>query len=81
MATKYYLDQPGLERLVDYINNSLDNKANIGDIPANVVVKADLADYALKSDIPESADLRAGLIFDSFACITDAKTKASSHNF
>ena len=57
MATKYYLDQPGLERLVDYINNSLDNKANIGDVPANVVVKADLADYALKSDIPEGQDL------------------------
>ena len=57
MATKYYLDQPGLERLVDYINNSLDNKANIGDVPANVVVRADLADYALKSDIPEGQDL------------------------
>ena len=57
MATKYYLDQPGLERLVDYINNSLDNKANVGDVPANVVVKADLADYALKSDIPEGQDL------------------------
>jgi hypothetical protein len=57
MATKYYLDQPGLERLVDYINNSLNNKANVGDVPANVVVQSDLADYALKSDIPESADL------------------------
>ncbi len=57
MATKYYLDQPGLERLVDYINNALGNKANIGDVPANVVVQSDLADYALKSDIPESADL------------------------
>ena len=57
MATKYYLDQPGLERLVDYINDALDNKANVGDVPANVVVQSDLADYALKSDIPESADL------------------------
>ena len=57
MATKYYLDQPGLERLVDYINNSLSNKANAGDIPDNVVVKSDLADYALKSDIPEGQDL------------------------
>ena len=57
MATKYYLDQPGLERLVDYINNSLSNKANTGDIPDNVVVKSDLADYALKSDIPEGQDL------------------------
>ena len=57
MATKYYLDQPGLERLVDYINNSLNNKANVGDVPANVVVQADLAAYALKSEIPESADL------------------------
>lgn len=57
MATKYYLDQPGLERLVDYINNSLNNKANVGDVPANVVVQSDLANYALKSEIPESADL------------------------
>ena len=57
MATKYYLDQPGLERLVDYINNSLSNKANVGDMPENVVVRSDLADYALKSDIPEGQDL------------------------
>lgn len=57
MATKYYLDQPGLERLVDYINDSLDDKANVGDVPANVVVQSDLANYALKSEIPESADL------------------------
>lgn len=57
MATKYYLDQPGLERLVDYINDSLSNKANVGDVPANVVVASDLDAYALKSDIPESADL------------------------
>ena len=57
MATKYYLDRPGLERLVDYINDSLENKANVGDVPANVVVRSDLADYALKSEIPESADL------------------------
>ena len=56
---KYYLDQPGLERLVDYINNSLNNKVNVGEIeiPDNVVVQADLAPYALKSEIPESADL------------------------
>lgn len=57
MATKYYLDQPGLERLVDYINNSLNNKANVGDVPENVVVQADLAEYAKKSDIPEGQDL------------------------
>ena len=57
MATKYYLDQPGLERLVDYINNSLSSKANVGDMPENVVVRSDLADYALKSDIPEGQDL------------------------
>lgn len=57
MATKYYLDQPGLERLVEYINNSLSNKANVGDMPENVVVKADLDEYAKKSDIPEGQDL------------------------
>ena len=54
---KYYLDQPGLERLVDYINNSLNNKANVGDVPANVVVQSDLVNYALKSDIPAEMDL------------------------
>ena len=57
MAKKYYLDQPGLERLVDYINNSLNNKANVGDVPANVVIQSDLEPYALKSDIPEGQDL------------------------
>ncbi len=54
---KYYLDQPGLERLVDYINNSLNNKANVGDVPANVVVQSDLENYALKSEIPAEMDL------------------------
>ena len=57
MAEKYYLDQDGVVRLVGYINDALDNKANVGDVPANVVVQADLEDYALKSEIPESADL------------------------
>ena len=57
MATKYYLDPSGLERLVYYINNSLNNKANVGDVPANVVVRSDLEPYALKSDIPEGQDL------------------------
>ena len=59
MSAKYYLDQEGLERLVEYINNSLEGKANIGDVPADVVVVSDLADYALKSEIPASADLSA----------------------
>lgn len=56
---KYYLDQPGLERLVEYINNSLDRKVNVGEIeiPDDVVVQADLEPYALKSDIPEEMDL------------------------
>lgn len=57
MAEKFYLDQDGVTRLVGYINDALDNKANVGDVPANVVVQDDLADYALKSEIPESADL------------------------
>ena len=57
MAEKFYLDQDGVTRLVGYINDALDNKANVGDVPANVVVQNDLADYALKSEIPESADL------------------------
>ena len=74
MATKYYLDQPGLERLVDYINNSLNNKANVGDVPANVVVQADLAAYALKSDIPESADLS---LYATKAELDDYATEAA----
>ena len=39
---KQYLDQEGLERLVEYINNALRNKANIGDIPEDVAKKEDL---------------------------------------
>ena len=59
MAEKYYLDQDGVVRLVGYINDALNGKANVGDVPDNVVTQSDLADYALKSDIPESADLSA----------------------
>ena len=59
MAEKYYLDQDGVVRLVGYINDALNNKADVGAIPENVVVRADLANYALKSDIPAEADLSA----------------------
>lgn len=29
--TKYYLDEEGLERLVNYINDNLAGKVNVGD--------------------------------------------------
>lgn len=45
MANKTYLDQEGLERLVQYINDALKGKANAGDIPEDVVLKDELADY------------------------------------
>ena len=57
---KYYLDEPGLERLVAYIQDELSNKVNKGDqvvLPEDLVREADLADYAKKSDIPEGQDL------------------------
>ena len=60
MSAKYYLDEEGLERLVDYIQNELGNKVNKGDqveLPLDLVHEADLADYAKKSDIPEGQDL------------------------
>lgn len=41
MAEKYYLDQEGLERLVQYINDSLASKANNSDVPS----KKDLDEY------------------------------------
>jgi len=41
MAEKYYLDQEGLERLVQYINDSLASKANSSDVPS----KKDLDEY------------------------------------
>ena len=41
MAEKYYLDQEGLERLVQYINNALSAKANSADVPS----KNDLDEY------------------------------------
>jgi hypothetical protein len=31
MSAKYYLDQEGLERLVDYINNGLSGKVSKGE--------------------------------------------------
>ena len=57
---KYYLDEPGLERLVAYIQDELGNKVNKGEqvvLPEDLVREADLADYAKKSDIPEGQDL------------------------
>lgn len=57
---KYYLDEPGLERLVAYIQDELSNKVNKGDqvvLPEDLVREADLAIYAKKSDIPEGQDL------------------------
>lgn len=45
MANKTYLDQEGLERLVQYINDALKGKANTGDIPEDVVLKDELANY------------------------------------
>jgi len=57
MTKKYYLDQSGLERLVTYINDALNNKADINSIPENVVIRTELANYALKTDIPAEADL------------------------
>ena len=46
MANKTYLDQEGLERLVQYINDALKSKADAGDIPEDVVLKDELANYA-----------------------------------
>lgn len=51
MANKTYLDQEGLERLVQYINDALRGKANVGDIPADVVLKDDLAEYVKTDDL------------------------------
>ena len=53
MANKTYLDQEGLERLVQYINDALKGKANAGDIPEDVALKSDLADY-IKADEMEA---------------------------
>lgn len=48
MANKYYLDQDGVRVLVEHFNNSLDTKAN----------KGDLIQYATKSDLENvSVDL------------------------
>ena len=49
MANKTYLDQEGLERLVQYINDALKGKANAGDIPEDVVLRNELASY-VKAD-------------------------------
>ena len=57
---KYYLDEPGLERLVAYIQDELSNKLNKNDqiaLPEDLVHEADLSVYAKKSDIPEGQDL------------------------
>lgn len=53
---KVYLDQEGLEKLVNYIKNELSQKANKGDIvdfelPDDIVRDADLVNYAKKDEV------------------------------
>ncbi len=63
---KIYLDQAGLERLVDYIKNELSQKADKGeliDLPEDLVYEADLDDYAKKSEVV--AQLPADLVYDA----------------
>ena len=65
---KVYLDQEGLERLVDYIQNELSQKADKGDIvnielPEDLVYEADLADYAKKNEVV--AQLPNDLVYDA----------------
>lgn len=74
---KIYLDQAGLERLVDYIKNELSQKANKGDIvdidlPEDLVHEADLAEYAKKSEVVN--ELPNDLVYE--ADIADLATKA-----
>ena len=65
---KVYLDQEGLEKLVNYIKNELSQKANKGDIvdfelPDDVVRDADLVDYAKKNEV--IAQLPNDLVYDA----------------
>ena len=63
---KIYLDQAGLERLVDYIKNELSQKADKGEVielPDDLVYEADLDDYAKKSEVV--AQLPADLVYDA----------------
>lgn len=65
---KVYLDQEGLEKLVNYIKNELSQKANKGDIvdfelPDDVVRDADLVDYAKKDEVV--AQLPSDLVYDA----------------
>lgn len=64
MADKTYLDQEGLERLVQYINDALRGKANTGDIPEDVALKEDLADFLKRADVEgyiDESELAAAL--------------------
>ena len=72
MAEKKYLDQEGLERLVDYINDALSVKADSADVPSKAdldkyiseatgyvdqeELEAALADYITDSDFEEFKD-------------------------
>ena len=63
---KIYLDQVGLERLVDYIKNELSYKADKGEVielPEDLVYEADLVDYAKKSEV--ISQLPSNLIYDT----------------
>lgn len=71
---KIYLDQAGLERLVDYIKNELSYKADKGEVielPDDLVYENDLAVYAKKSEV--ISQLPADLVYE--ADIADLATK------
>lgn len=53
---KQYLDQSGLERLVKYINDALNSKADVGDIPNDVALKSDLVDFITANEAEKYID-------------------------
>lgn len=80
MANKNYLDQEGLERLVRYINDALNNKADVGAIPADVALKSDLEDYVKANDnsyIDENELATELASYATTASLADYATNAS----
>lgn len=83
--TKYYLDQEGLEKLVNYIHTALDNKMDKGsvpELPTDIIKREDLNEYAKISALNNYAtkDSIEGFLTDAdlntYALLTDLNNYA-----
>lgn len=86
--SKYYLDQEGLEKLVEYIHSALNNKIDKGtipELPTDIVKKEDLNEYVKSSTLNDYAtkesvqDFLTDADLNGYALLTDLSNYAEKH--